>query len=283
MDGQNPPSTPQAPQPAAASPVIPVPAPSSGDAAASAVQTPAPVTAPVQAAPAEQPKAAEAQTAPAEKSILGAEVKPVEKPAEAAHKPDDKAPGAPEGEPKKEEGSQSAEPAQLPAYEAFLLPEGVEVDQGKLSEFTKELGELQNLTKAEQKVMQEFGQKLVNRHVAEVQDTVKRLNDLYQNSWEKQKSDWKDAFEKDPEIGGPRRDTTVNAALEFIRTHGGSVEHQQQFRELMDITGVGNHPAMIRMLAKANMAMSEGKPLPGTKPATEPQSKVQRRYGKTTG
>lgn len=197
-------------------------------------------------------------------------------------KVDDPKPADDTAEPKKEEAAQSVEPAPLPAYEAFTLPQGVTLDDAKLVEFTKDLGEFQNMTKADQAEVQKFGQKLVDRHIAETQETLKRRDEYYVATWEKTKSDWKEAFENDPEIGGNRKETTVNAALEFIRTHGGNETQQKEFRDLMESTGLGNHPAIIRLLANANVAKAEGKPLPGIKPESQATvSKVAKRYGTT--
>lgn len=204
--------------------------------------------------------------------------KAAEPPAEAAK--DAPAPDA-AAEQTKEDGGQSAEAAPLPAFEAFTVPEGIQVDAEKLGEFTKELAEFEQATKADHAELQKFGQKLMDRHIAEVQATVDRLNEAYVAAFEKQKSEWRSAFEKDPEIGGNRADTTVNAALQFIRTHGGNEAQQQEFRELMNATGIGNHPALIRLLAKANSVLSEGQPLPAEKPPQQPRSKIERRYGQT--
>jgi hypothetical protein len=67
--------------------------------------------------------------------------------------------------------------------------------------------------------------------------------------------------------------------LQFIRTHGGNEGQQQELRELFDNTGIGNHPALIRIFAKANMAMREGRPVPASTPVKATQSKVEKRYG----
>lgn len=222
---------------------------------------------------------------PAEVTALGAEppkaeVKPAEVKTEESKK-DVKAEAEKPVEQKKEDGDQSDKPAPLPTYEAFKLPEGLNFDKDRFETFTKELGEFEMDSKADHAKLQAFGQKLVDRHIAETQDAMKRMNEYYASSFEKQKSEWKDAFEKDPEIGGNRRDTTVRAALEFVRTHGGDEGQQKEFAELMNKTGVGNHPALIRLLAKANTALREGSPLPAPKPASSPASKVERRYGKT--
>lgn len=206
------------------------------------------------------------------------EVKPAEavKPAEEI-KPADAKPveevKAVEGE-VKDEGKQSEEPAPLPTYE-LKLPDDVTLDDARLGEFTKELAEFETLTKAPHEEMQKLGQKLVDRYVAEVQNTIKG----YQDAWVQRNNDWLKSFENDPEIGGNRKETTKTAALEFISTHGGTPEQQQEFRQLMDMTGAGNHPAMIRMFAKAMTSMKEGGPIPASKPAPDARSKVATRYG----
>lgn len=260
----------QAPVTASADAVTTTPA------AETPAQDPAPTAEPVQidAAPAE-PKKTE--------TFLGSDPKTptAEPPKDTTPKPEGEKPAEPQVEQKKEEGSQSEEPALLPTYEKFTLPEEIQLDDVRLGEFTKELGEFERDSGVDHEKAHLFGQKLLNRYVAEVQENHDRVMKFLNDSWDKTKSDWKTAFENDPEIGGNHKDTTLNAALEFIRTHGGDETQQQEFRDLMETTGVGNHPAMIRLLAKANLAMAEGKPLPASKPMPSAQSKVQKRYGTT--
>lgn len=240
-----------------------------------------PVTEPVapvaEAAPIAEPVIAPEPAKPEATTVLGAEPKPAVDPA---------APTAAEPEPTPaKEGSPSDE-APLPTYEPFTMPEGATVDEAKLGDFTKSLGTLEQLITANPAEahanMQKFGQDLIERHVQQVQNVAQRIEEAYTATWDKQKSDWKQAFVSDPEIGGNRQATTVNAALDFIRTHGGTAEQQTEFRNLMESTGIGNHPAMIRLLAKANMAMSEGKPLPAHKPVPVVKSKTQTLYGGKT-
>lgn len=271
---------------ATASPVAGEVAPAVAPASAGA-ESPAPQqTAQTAEKPAEQPKT----EAKKETSLLGEEpkkeeVKPAEgekKVEEGEKKPEDKKDTKPEekaGEEKKADGSQSEEPAPLPTYEEFKIPEGVILDKEPLEKFTKRLGEFQNLTKAETAKVQEFGQQLIDDHIAGVQDAVKRYNETLVKQWDKQRNDWKTKFEADPEIGGNRKDTTLKAALEFIRTHGGNEEQQVSLRKLFDETGVGNHPALIRVFANAMAANREGRALPASKPAPDSRSKVSTRYG----
>lgn len=216
--------------------------------------------------PAETPKTEEAKT----------DAKPAEDAKKDPAVEADKAPDA-----KKEEAAQSAEPAPLPTYESFKFPDDITPDEKGLSTFTTLLGELE-IAKGDHAKTQEVGQKLVDYYVAEQQNNLKRQADYFVSLFDKQKTTWKDAFLKDPEIGGERWETSANAAKEFISTHGGSEDQQKELRQLMEATGVGNHPAMIRIFAKAMKVMGEGKPLPAVKPeASMPKSKIERRYGKT--
>lgn len=221
---------------------------------------------------AKTPEPVKAET-PKIETVLGSDPK-------AEVKPEIKPEGEVKPEAEKVESSQSEEPAPLPTYESFVLPEGVSLDNQRLGEFTKELAEFETSPKTHEE-FQKFGQKLVDKHVAEVQNTVQRLTEHYQQAWEKQTNDWKDAFIADPKIGGNRQETTVKSALEFIRTHGGTAEQQNEFRNLMQTTGIGNHPAVIRLLANAMNANREGQPIPASKPVPKVTSKIQRRYGDT--
>lgn len=292
---QNPPS------PAAVADTQATAAPASQ--AAPAVASPAGDATPV-ADPGASPAAASVTVNPAPASLLGAEPPKEAVKTETEQAPEAKAEGEKQPEAKVEgdkkpetveqpkEGAQSGEPAPLPTYEAFTLPEGVSLDNEKLAAFTKDLGEFQLESKADQAAIQKFGQKLIDRYVAETQETMTRLNEHLVNNWEKQKSEWKETFLKDPELGGNRTDTTIKAIVNAIETHGGSAEQKAEFRKLMNDTGLGNHPAQIRTLnnlvgeinrLKAKYE-SEGsvKMLPGQKPEGQAKSKIEKRYGSNT-
>lgn len=177
---------------------------------------------------------------------------------------------------------QSEETAPPPVYEAFTLPEGVTLDEGRVKQFTDVLSDFELKNKVDHKLVQELGQKAVDIYLNEVKQAIEDVTKFYQTSWEKQKNDWKTAFEKDPEIGGNRQDSTIQSALSFIRTHGGTAEQIAEFRQVMDTSGLGNHPALIRLFANAGRAFSEGTPLAATKPAIQPKSKVATLYGKNS-
>jgi len=175
------------------------------------------------------------------------------------------------------ESSQSDDPAPLPTYDDLTLPEGMEREN--IGEFTSVLGEFEKSTKADHAEVNKLGQALLERHVAEVKKVAQVIIEEQHKAFETKKSEWLDSFVKDPEIGGNRQETTANKAREFIATHGGTSEQQKEIRELMNTTGLGNHPAVIRLLANAMKGNEEGKPLPATRPVPTQKSKVQARYG----
>lgn len=229
--------------------------------------------APVVETPVEAPKPAE--------TVLGEALKPVDKTAEAKTPETDK---PADGEVKagadaeKPEG-QSDEPAPPPVYEPFVVPEGISLDTERFAEITNVLSELE-AKGVDHAFAQEYGQKLVNMGAEVVNKALKDQTAYYTGLWDRQKTDWKDLFLKDPEIGGNRFKTTVDSALTFIRTHGGTDEQQAELRGLMDSSGLGNHPAILRLFSKAGVAMSEGKPLAAQAPAAVKKSKVETFYGK---
>lgn len=183
-----------------------------------------------------------------------------------------------EGEVKNDSG-QSEEPAPPPVYDAFTLPEGFTVDNDRINKFTEILGDLEKNTKADHTLVQQFGQKAVDFHIAELQKQAEDTSKYITTSWERTKQEWKDSFLQDPEIGGNRFQTTIDNALSFIRTHGGTSEQQTEFRNLMETSGLGNHPTMIRLLANAGLRMSEGQPLAAVQPVPQTKSKLTTMYG----
>lgn len=270
-----------APAPAAST------APSAGEAAASPSNVaitpespletpiaPAEPTPPAEPAPVPEPTpAAEPVEMPKADTLLGGEKKIEEKPDETKEQP------APEEKPAEE--TPAEEPT--PAYEPFALPENVAFDAEKMGEFTKTLGEFEKTTKASHEEVQKLGQSLIDRHVAEVESTLQRYTKSLTEAWNKQKNDWKNNFLKDPEFLN-RTDTAVNSAIDAIGVYGGDSKQQEEFRNLMETTGVGNHPAMIRLLSNVMVAKAEPRPLAApqiAKPAT--QSKIQKMYGKKSG
>lgn len=68
-------------------------------------------------------------------------------------------------------------------------------------------------------------------------------------------ADWGKAAQADAEIGGVNWDTSVANAQRVIRDFGTPA-----LREYLNQTGAGNHPEVIRLIAKVGAVLSEDKP-----------------------
>lgn len=253
--------------------------PSQVEASATHAETAPQVTATVDGAPAVENKAVE--SAPVvEKTILGQDH-------DAEANKDSSEPAKEAADTKKSDEALSVEPAPLPTYADFNLPEGYVFNQESLGKFTKALGEFQNKTGASQEAVQEFGQSLMDQYVASLQETNKLTQEQQKAKLAQKKAEWKEQFLKDPEIGGNRQETTVKSAASAIAL-SGNLKQQTEFKQLMESTGLGNHPAIIRTLARLNDQIMTLKdkyetekavPIAATKAPPRPKSTSEKMYG----
>lgn len=136
---------------------------------------------------------------------------------------------------------------EFPTYEEFKLPEGTSLDKEPLEAFTKILGEVET-GKLDHKGFQEVGQKLIDLAAKNTVESINRLNDYYVNFHENQKKEWFESFKKDPEMGGTKLNETVGLLRDAVEQYAGTEAQITEFRQLMKETGVGNHPALTRLL-----------------------------------
>ena len=174
----------------------------------------------------------------------------------------------------------------LPTYENFTLPENYNLDPEVKTEFTKVLGELETAAgKLDHAGYQAAGQKLIEMGVKNVQDSINRLNEYYSQFHENQKKTWLESFKADPEMGGDKLQKTISTIRSSIEQYGGTAEQVSEFRKLMNDTGVGNNPAVTRIIynmqQKINKYETEtgNKMLPAQKPAPMKVKHYQQFYG----
>tara|TARA_Y100000310_G_scaffold340520_1_gene436574 strand:- start:970 stop:1623 length:654 start_codon:yes stop_codon:yes gene_type:complete len=136
------------------------------------------------------------------------------------------------------------------AYEDFIIPDGLEADEDvmvKASEMFREL----DLT-------QEKAQKLVDFQVKVKQKEIERATQL----WEDTVNDWKDKSKSDKEFGGAAFNASMVEAKAAINAFGNT-----EFKEMLNLTGVGNHPEMIRFLQKMGKTVKADEILQGSSSA----------------
>lgn len=166
------------------------------------------------------------EVAPAAPSLLGGEAAPA--PAEAE---------------KPAEAPAALDLAALTLPENFVIPEEV----GK--EFTELAGKHGLKTEA--------AQELVNLYAAQLQKQANSSSELY----ERMNTEWVDSIRADKEVGGEKLDGNLAKIGKLL---GDSKFVDPGFKEALNLTGAGNHPAVFRTMLKIADALSEGAPVGGT-------------------
>ncbi|MBW9238347.1 hypothetical protein I6U33_13470 [Pseudomonas carnis] len=189
---------------------------------------------------------AEAPAPAAESSVLTPPA-PTDAP---APKPDD---AQPEDASKPKDESKDADGKDKPtgapeAYEDFTLPEGMEMDVEILGEF-KNLAKELNIPQAKAQQLIDFQSQLASKQA-----------ETYQAAVTKQAQDWAAEIKNDPEIGGENYDKSVASAIKVIQSFGDPA-----LTELLNTSGLGNHPALFKFCHRISAAISEDKfVLPGS-------------------
>jgi len=123
------------------------------------------------------------------------------------------------------------------------MPDGVELDTelaGALGPEFKELG----LTNAQ-------AQKLVDKYIETQQARAKAQGE----GWANTVAGWVETAKTDPEIGGAKWEGTVKVASGVVGRFGTDA-----LKEYLNASGAGNHPEMIRFMAKVGAVIGEDKP-----------------------
>lgn len=126
------------------------------------------------------------------------------------------------------------------------MPEGVKVDQELLDAIAPEFKEL-GLTHAQ-------AQKLADKFIASQQARAEKQG----AEWSATITKWADDAKSDKEIGGAKWDETVSSAQRAVKTLG-----TPELRDYFDASGGGNHPEVIRFMAKVGAMLKEDNPAGG--------------------
>lgn len=244
---------------------------------------PAPPEVPAAAEPAPGVAGAVPEVAPAPPAV-GEEKAPEPSPAPASEAVPDGAASLLGGEAQKpaEEAKPEAAPpeeeAPAPAYEPFALPEGLTPEPERMAELTGILGEL--------RASQEQGQKLVDLYVAEAGRYRDFLASEQRRVFDETRAGWRRAATDDPEFGGARLSATLSSIRSMRDRFAADDAHLREFARVLDFTGAGDHPAVIRWFAAAAREFERLAREPGPVPAQRAAvavNRYQRRYLNTVG
>jgi uncharacterized protein YidB (DUF937 family) len=177
----------------------------------------------------------------------------------------------PEGEQAGDQSVESAEGETDGKAEAEGAPEKYDWDLGEGVEVDAELaGEFEPVAR-ELGLSNDQANKLASEMLPKVQQQMTA-------NWAKQVDGWRQQSESDPEFGGAKLEATMGEARKALEAHGS-----KELNELLENTGIGNHPALIRAFASMGRSLKEdqlvtngGKPTSGPKDLTEafyPKSK----------
>ena len=134
-----------------------------------------------------------------------------------------------------EPAAAAEEKAVAPETYEFTAPEGVTLDNAALERFTPLFKEA-NLT-------QETAQKLVTEYASYQQAQIV-----------KQAETWLAESKADKEIGGQSFDANAKEAQQAFAKYGDPA-----LKQFLEQTGLGNHPALLKMFVKIQRASAEDK------------------------
>jgi hypothetical protein len=147
------------------------------------------------------------------------------------------------------------------AYAAFKVPDGFSLDEKVLTEASatfKELG-----------LTQDAAQKLVDMHIRQAQEAAEQPYKAYTEMRE----GWRKSVLADPIVGnGADLKPEVKQTIARMYDVVGDTKLVTEFKEAMDMTGVGDHPAFVKLLYSLAQRATEGRPVAGTGPTPASQA-----------
>lgn len=119
----------------------------------------------------------------------------------------------------------------------FAAPEGAQFDSEIIGDFSEVAKELNLSQKAAQKLVETMGPKIAERQFAKVQAIH---------------NEWTQAAQADKEFGGDNLNSNLAIAKKALDSFG-----TPQLRSLLQESGLGNNPEVIRFMYRAGKAISE--------------------------
>ena len=171
-------------------------------------------------------KATDTQTAPSGDAAKGSEAPATEQAPQAEAKaPADAKPVAPE------------------KYE-FKAPDGREFDGETIAAYSEVARELGLSQDAAQKLLDRMGPQMAQRQEAQIQAV---------------RDEWTKSATSDREFGGPALAENLSVAKKALDAFG-----TPELRDLLNTSGLGNHPEVIRLFFRAGKAISEDRFVSGS-------------------
>nr|WP_281127719.1 hypothetical protein [Sphingomonas sp. AR_OL41] len=165
--------------------------------------------------------------------------------------------------------AEAAKAAEVPAAYDLTAPEGMTINPADLEEATpifKELGLSNDQANKLMPVAAKFAQRIADQ-----------ANQAILAQVQQDRKAWLDTAKADPEIGGQHWDGTIKTAASALDKLG--FVKGSPFRVLLDESGLGNHPEMIRAFTKVGKAIGEDSNFVRVESGGAPRSHAQVLYG----
>lgn len=137
----------------------------------------------------------------------------------------------------KTEGGQEKKPEGAPESYEFKAPDGVSFDEGVIGAFSEVAKDLNLPQDQAQKVLDKMAPVIAARQLEQL---------------EAARVEWADAAKADKEFGGEKLTENLGTAKKALDAFA-----TPELRVLLDQSGLGNHPEVIRMFYRAGKAISE--------------------------
>ena len=159
----------------------------------------------------------------------------------------------------KTEGEQQGKtPEGAPESYEFKAPEGTQFDDAVLGAFSEVAKELNLPQDQAQKVLDKMAPVIAARQAEQ---------------FETARNDWAEAAKTDKEFGGEKLTENLGVAKKALDTFA-----TPELRALLDASGLGNHPEVIRVFYRAGKAISEDRFVGGKQGQQAQQTVAQRMY-----
>lgn len=143
------------------------------------------------------------------------------------------------------------------------LPEGFERDDAALGKFA----EIMNNDKLD-------ATSRANSLVALQAEVMKGVSERASQAFVETQRQWQEEVRSDPSIGGEKLEPALGQIAQMIDTYPEAAK----LREMMVLTGAGNHPQMIKFLHMLARERAEGKLTPAGQPTPSLQTIAERLY-----
>lgn len=136
-----------------------------------------------------------------------------------------------------QDNGNSGKPQGAPETYEFKAPEGKDFDPDVIGVYSEVAKELNLSQEAAQKILDKMGPKVAERQMAQIEEL---------------RNGWAESARADKEFGGDKLNENLSMARKSLDQFG-----TPELRALLNESGLGNHPEVIRFMYRAGKAISE--------------------------